>query len=430
MRIGLKMQLTVLAIVLVSLSIGVSSYFFTRQEREVLFREMTRRGITIARNLATIATDSLVANDNLSLATFVDSVMRNEGMSYGMILNDKGIILAHNRIGNVGKTYTEPTGVRPISNEEILIQPYRSDSGEKILDIALPISLRNGIRVGVARIGMSQDVIQKLVDQAFIEVLWIAAGLLLIAVLITIFFTGLLLKPLEGLMRGVNAIGEGNLSFKIPVKGNNEIAILARSFNDMAAHLRELYIGILRAMAKALEARDKFTAGHDQRVSEYAAACASHIGRSAEEVDNIRLAAQVQNLGHIAVPDAILEKTGKLSPEEYGKLKEHTQVGAEILNQVPALAGAVPLVLHHHERFDGTGYPRGIKGKDIPLGARILAVADAFDAMTSNQRHHQAMSRALAVEELKRGAGSQFDPEIVDAFIESLHLMSHGTEEH
>jgi HD-GYP domain-containing protein (c-di-GMP phosphodiesterase class II) len=122
----------------------------------------------------------------------------------------------------------------------------------------------------------------------------------------------------------------------------------------------------------------------------------------------------------LAVPDAILQNTGKLSPEEYNRLKEHVIVGAEILNQVQALQGTVPLVLHHHERFDGKGYPKGLTGKTIPLGARILAVADAYDAMTSAQKHRGAIDREQALQELKRGSGTQFDPELVEVFIEGL----------
>ncbi len=177
-----------------------------------------------------------------------------------------------------------------------------------------------------------------------------------------------------------------------------------------------LYVGMLRAMAKALESRDPYSSGHDQRVAEYAGMLAGYIGMSPEAVENIRLAALVQNLGHIGVPDRIRERTGKLTPEEYEVLKQHPVLGSEILNQVQALRGTVPLVRHHHERFDGTGYPQGLKAKDIPLGARILSVADAFDAMTSTQKHRQAMSLDEAVAELERGSGTQFDPHIVTPF--------------
>jgi HD-GYP domain-containing protein (c-di-GMP phosphodiesterase class II) len=420
MRAGLKLQFILMTVTLVAITVFGSSYFFTRQERDVMLREMTRRGATIARNLSVISTDPLISNDNLSLATFVDSIMKNEGVVYGIILNEKGLILAHSRIDQVGKSYLEPKGVRPLSNEEILIQPYTNDNKEPILDIALPVVLRNGTRIGTVHVGMSQNAIDQVISQAFRDSLSIAAGLLLIGILIAVFLTTIMLKPVEALMRGVKAIGEGNLNYQIPVQGAKELRILGQSFNEMTRNLKELYIGMLRAMAKALESRDKFTGGHDQRVAEYATFLAQHLQLSPEEVENIRLAAQVQNLGHIAVPDVILEKTGKLTQEEYEKLKEHVVVGAEILNQVQALRETVPLVLHHHERFDGRGYPKGLAGKNIPLGARILAVADAFDAMTAVQKHRTAMDKEQAKQELKRVAGTQFDPEIVDAFIEAL----------
>ncbi len=426
MRAGLKLQFILLTITLVVVTVFGSSYFFTRQQRDILIRETTRRGTTIARNLATISTDFLITNDNLALATYVDSVTKNEGVMYSMILDEKGTILAHNRIENVGKAYLEPSGVRPLTNEEVLIQPYENKNGVSILDIASPIRLRNGVRIGTVHIGMSQRAIDRLVNQTFRDSLSIAAGLLIIGIIISILVTNMMLKPVGELMREAKALGEGNLDRRIKIKGRSELAVLGKTFNEMAAHLKELYIGVLRAMAKALESRDKFSAGHDQRVAEYAAICAGNIRLSKDEVENIRLAAQVQNLGHIAVPDAIMGKTGRLTTEEYEKLKEHPVIGADILSQIKALRGTVSLVLHHHERFDGRGYPKGLKGKQIPLGARILAVADAYDAMISVRRHREAISRSAALEEIKKGAGTQFDPEIVRAFIETLNIIREG----
>ncbi len=412
-----------MTITLVVVTVFGSTYFFTRQERDVLIRETMRRGTTIARNLATISTDFLITNDKLALATYVDSVTKNEGVMYSMILDEKGSILAHNRIENIGKAYLEPSGVRPLTNEEVLIQPYTNKKGIPIMDIALPIMLRNGVRIGSVHIGMSQRAIDNLVNQTFRDSLSIAAGLLIIGIIISVLVTNIMLRPVGQLMREAKALGEGNLDSRIEIKGRSELAVLGKTFNEMASHLKDLYIGVLRAMAKALESRDKFSAGHDQRVAEYAGACAGNIRLSKDEIENIQLAAQVQNLGHIAVPDTIMEKTGRLTPAEYEKLKEHPVVGADILSQIKALRGTVPLVLHHHERFDGRGYPQGLKGKQIPLGARILAVADAFDAMISVQRHRGAISRQAALEEIQKGAGTQFDPEVVAAFIETVNII-------
>ncbi len=420
MRAGLKFQFILMTVTLVAVTVFGSTYFFTQQEREVLLREMTRRGSTITRNLATISTDALINGDRLSLATFVTSVMKNEGVAYAMILDDKGKILAHSKIANIGKEYVEPVGLRPLTNEEILIQSFKNQDDHALTDIAIPINLRNGVQIGSVHVGMSQKSVTEHVGQAFRESLSIAAALLLIGIIIAVFVTNIMMKPVSELMRGVHEIGAGNLNFKINIKGKSELAILANAFNEMADNLKELYIGVLRAMAKALEHRDKFVGGHDQRVSEYAANLAVHIGLDQEEIANIHLAGQVQNIGHIAVPDVILEKTGKLTAEEYETMKQHTLVGADILKQIEALRGVVPLVMHHHERYDGKGYPQGLSGKTIPLGARILAVADAFDAMTSEQKHRAPISRRDAMEELKRNAGTQLDPELVGAFVVML----------
>ncbi len=224
----LRLQLIIMTTVLVALTVTVSSYFFAQQEREVLLQEMTRRGATIARNLATISTDPLVGNDSLALATFVESTLRNDGVAYAMILDEKGTVLAHDRIENVGRSYVEPTGVRPLTNESILIQPYRNEAKEPMLDITLPITLRNGVRIGTVHVGMSQKANDKIVAQALREAAYIAAGLLLIGVIISVFFTQLILRPLHDLVRGAQALGEGDLNYRLRLPGPPVLGLLGK----------------------------------------------------------------------------------------------------------------------------------------------------------------------------------------------------------
>jgi HD-GYP domain-containing protein (c-di-GMP phosphodiesterase class II) len=420
MRLGLRAQFIIMAVVLVIVTVLGSSLFFTQKGRSDLEQEMTRHGATIARNLATISVDAIINGDYLALATYVESVMKNDGVMYAMVVDDKGKILADNQIQRIGNQYLEPPGVRPISNEPVLIQPHRDESGQAVIDISVAVRLRNNVRIGAVRIGMSQKSIDDLIARAIRESLAIAFGLFLIGAVIAVFIVTWMLRPLRDLMIGVNAIGAGDLNYTIAPRGSLELKTLAQAFNDMARHVKGFYVGMLRAMAKTLESRDAFLVGHDQRVAEYAARCAQAVRLSPEEIENVRLAAQVQNLGLIAVPDSILQNTGRLSAQEYEILKMHPLKGAEILSQVQAFRGMVPLVIAHHERFDGTGYPHGIRGKDIPIGARILAVADAFDAMISQQRHRPPVSPEEAVAELKKMAGTQFDPEVVEIFIKTI----------
>jgi putative nucleotidyltransferase with HDIG domain len=162
-----------------------------------------------------------------------------------------------------------------------------------------------------------------------------------------------------------------------------------------------------------LRLRDVYTRGHSERVAEYAAAIAGSMGLSEESIERIRLAAQLHDLGKVGLSDSVLCKAGRLTTDEYTEVQHHPQTGAEIVERVPALAELAPIVRHHHERYDGTGYGDGLSGEDIPLESRILAVADSFDAMTSSRAYREALSSSAAFEEILACQGSQFDPGIV-----------------
>jgi putative nucleotidyltransferase with HDIG domain len=175
-------------------------------------------------------------------------------------------------------------------------------------------------------------------------------------------------------------------------------------------------------LAEAVEAREAGTAAHCRRVAEYSVAIAGQLGLSAAETREIERGALLHDIGKIGVPDAVLLKPGKLSEEEWVAMRRHAQTGYELLGQLPYLERARELVYAHHERWDGKGYPRGLRGAEIPLGARIFAVADAFDAMTSDRPYRKALPFPLAVAELQRGVGAQFDPAIVLAMLRALEV--------
>ncbi len=179
----------------------------------------------------------------------------------------------------------------------------------------------------------------------------------------------------------------------------------------------------IKVLALALDARDHYTHGHSQQVTEYAVDIAREIGLSCKEIDNIRDAGILHDIGKIGIPDAILLKPGRLTEEEYAQIKKHPVIGKKILEPVNCLADKIPLIYHHHERIDGQGYPEGLEGDNIPLGARILSVADAYQAMTSDRPYRKALPTLIAIEELKRFKGRQFDPDIVDAFLRVLKRM-------
>ena len=180
--------------------------------------------------------------------------------------------------------------------------------------------------------------------------------------------------------------------------------------------LQRAYDQTVDALISAAGQRDKTAEGHSQRVARYAVAIGKTMGLNANELMDLKYAAGLHDIGKVAISRKIVNKLGKLSDEEFAIMKRHSTIAIRILEKVDGLQGAVPLIKHHHERFDGKGYPDGLSGDDIPLGSRIIAVAEAFDILTSDVPWRDAMDQESAFEEIQTCAGSQFDTQVVDAF--------------
>jgi HD-GYP domain-containing protein (c-di-GMP phosphodiesterase class II) len=171
------------------------------------------------------------------------------------------------------------------------------------------------------------------------------------------------------------------------------------------------------ALVATVEAREPYIYGHSRKVKTCGVALAEAIGLSPDQVSKVSTSALLHDIGKIGIPDEVLNKKGKLSKENWEAIKAHPRLGANIVSNIPNLAPCVSSILHHHERWDGSGYPQGLKGEEIPLEARILAIADSFEAMTSARPYRPALSLEAVVKELRQGAGIQFDPKLVEIFI-------------
>lgn len=178
------------------------------------------------------------------------------------------------------------------------------------------------------------------------------------------------------------------------------------------------FMGALKALTAAIDAKDRYTCGHSERVAYLGRTLARAVGLPEEQAERVHLSGLLHDVGKIGVPEAVLCKPGKLTDAEFEAIKRHPQIGHDILQGIPMLADILPGVLYHHERFDGRGYPHGIAGTEIPLVARILAIADTFDAMSSTRSYRSALPRGKVMEEMRRCAGAQFDPELVAAFVQ------------
>lgn len=198
------------------------------------------------------------------------------------------------------------------------------------------------------------------------------------------------------------------------------VGAFAQSYVEIVSLLheqQEMFVGSLRAITAAVDAKDSYTRGHSERVAHLAAALAGAMGLCGQEVERIHIAGLMHDVGKIGVPEAVLCKPGKLTDEEFEAIKRHPRMGYDILRGIPQLADILPGVLWHHERFDGRGYPDGLAGEAIPQMARILALADTFDAMSSNRSYRPAMPRDRVLDEIRRVAGAQFDPDLAAQFV-------------
>ena len=208
---------------------------------------------------------------------------------------------------------------------------------------------------------------------------------------------------------GIKAISQMNLIKEI----NTEL-------KDTYDKLEHAYMESIETLRYTVEAKDTYTRGHSDRVSSYSVLIGQKLGLSDEDINTLRIGGLFHDIGKIGVPDSILQKDAKLTDDEYSEIKNHPAIGAHILSNATIFKDIIPIVKHHHERYDGFGYPGKLKGEDIPYLARIAAVADSFDAMTSKRTYRNSLPLDVVISEFERCKGTQFDPDLADVFLEIL----------
>jgi len=193
--------------------------------------------------------------------------------------------------------------------------------------------------------------------------------------------------------------------------------ILARYSFQAYIDIRQSFLDAIETLSLAIEAKDLYTRGHSTRVADYVGTLAKELKWSDDRVERLQYVAVVHDLGKVAVPESILKKPDRLNEEEFQEMKTHAEIGATIMANTKYFDEGADIIRHHHERWDGTGYPARLRGEEIPMGARILAVADSFDAMTSDRPYRKALGFDVALQEILKGAGTQYDPAVVEAFV-------------
>ncbi|MGZ7042025.1 MAG: HD domain-containing phosphohydrolase, partial [Thermoanaerobaculia bacterium] len=257
---------------------------------------------------------------------------------------------------------------------------------------------------------------------------------LFLAVLAAIFFASGIARPIRLLAQRTREIAAGKYQQRVDIKTHNEIGELADNFNSMSGAIEGaieqlkkaanenhlLFINSVRMLAAAIDAKDPYTRGHSERVARYSIAIGKNLNLPEKEMRNLRISALLHDVGKIGIDDRILRKPGALSDDEFEVMKGHPAKGAAIMSGVAQLIDIIPGMKYHHEKWGGGGYPDGLIGEDIPMQARIVAIADTFDAMTTNRPYQKAMELTYVVEKIKGFGGSRFDPRVIDAFAQAV----------
>ena len=232
-----------------------------------------------------------------------------------------------------------------------------------------------------------------------------------------------------GKKRGVDETAS-SIEAKLVGAAAEHVSVYLRNAS-MYENLDAMFLGTVQGMVSAIDAKDPYTCGHSQRVSWLAGELAAKFGWDEAGVRRVQLAGLVHDVGKIGVPESVLCKAGRLTDDEFDMIKQHPEIGARILRDIPQMKDILPAVLHHHERWDGGGYPSRLAGEEIPMIARFVAIADAFDAMSSNRTYRAARPREFVLNEIKRCSGTQFDPQLVEPFLSiAMENFDHMVHEH
>lgn len=258
------------------------------------------------------------------------------------------------------------------------------------------------------------------------------AGLLALG--LGFFLAQRLIGPIQKLDQVSSEIAKGNLTVRAPVTGLAELAHLASNFNNMAGNIealvrrlrqalrqnQELFLETIRTLAAAIDAKDPYTRGHSERVSSYSMAIARHLGLGSEEMFRVRIAAILHDVGKLGIREGILNKPGGLTEDEFMIMRQHPEIGSQIMAPIRTLKDILPGIRNHHETWDGRGYPDGLKGEEIPLVARIIGAADTFDAMTTTRPYQEALTLDYVMGKMRAMSGTRFAPPVVTALLAAV----------
>ena len=439
---GIRLKLLGFLLPLVFLLIVSVTWMVTEVTRSTLRRDLLQRGAAISRVVALSAGHSLLAKDPLGLDRLVSETRASDpDIAFVAIRDTSDIMVAHDRVTERGKPYRPVPPLLPLGTFGDTQADEVVRDGRRLIEYTTPISFA-GRRVGIASLGLSMEgfaAAQRSIRQ---RIFAMAAVILVASFFVTLALSSFITTPVKRLHQGVLSLAGSETFQPVPVRSSDELGALTRNFNRMAEtilaqkhslelkalQLEESYVSMVRVLAASLDARDPYTMGHSTRVARMSCLLGRRLGMGEEELADLERAAIFHDLGKIQTRDDVLLKGERLSLSEEEQMRSHPVDGTEILRMAPFLHRYIPVVRAHHEWYNGNGYPDGLRGDEIPLHAQIIALADAFDAMTTDRPYREGLSPKEAIDEILGFRGTQFSPELADAFAKMVREMPPITE--
>jgi len=437
--VGIRFKLSLLTCLLVTIVIIGSSAIVMGIMDTFLLGELVKRGQSLSRGVANAAGYSMLVRDRLSLDNLAAKIKeRQVDINYVAVIDHQGTVAAHSELLKSGSRFQPEPGVLINKDSDGSTVSRVTRNGHVSYEFSTPIVFA-GREVGQFYLGIDDVSLTTAQAAARRKVAVMAVIILLLSVACTSYIARIFTRPIRQLNEGVFQLKSGSSIGAIAVTQHDELGELTGNFNEMASviltqqdklaeyarGLEESYLSTVKILATSIDARDDYTMQHSTRVAALSLLMAEEMGLGIEELRELEVAALVHDLGKIRIPDHILKKTGPLDDDEFQRVKRHPRDGADILGHSQALRRFIPSVLHHHECYNGRGYPDGLRGEAIPLFAAIISLADTYDAMTSSRPYRAGLPAEAAIQEIVRCRGTQFNPRLTDYFVAALRVQNH-----
>jgi HD-GYP domain-containing protein (c-di-GMP phosphodiesterase class II) len=432
---SIRFKLSLALFIIVAAFASASLLMVTEGAKQSSLEELLNKGRVLTASTArAIAVDRSLTLDRLWRELRVKFKEHSGDTLFMAAVDRKGMIRAHTLDFLKGKPFERVEGrTIEVGGDGLEIRDVMR-AGVRNYEFKLPLLIR-GWKAGDLYVAMDAVAVAEAGRYARRNILLLSAAALAAGIPLMLLLASAFTSPLRRLAEGINMLpSAGEEMEEIKAPSTEETGELIRRFNrmsrtileqkrelkDSSREIEESYVATLRLLATVIDARDKYTKGHSARVARFSLALGRRMGLEEAETKDLEISSMFHDVGKIRIPDSILNKEEPLTREEFMEMMQHTRIGAKILEVAPSLHKHMPVALHHHERFDGSGYPDGLKGDMIPVAATIISIADAFDAMTTARPYRPAMTHDEAVAEIKRCKGTQFHPLVAEEFLKLL----------